>query len=190
MLLSLVLGKTLGICLTSQVATCLGCPPPAGMTKVSVAMVGFIASAGLTVALFVSGEAFSDAPELATQSKMGALMSAAVAFVAIGGSLVQGRKTNNAGGEELELDIDQVAPDSPTKSHTKPSLDLPLEAMVVSHAVRSLNLAHDATDAIERRAGMARSKTIELIKASMTHVNEEDFGEAENLEHNVRISMR
>ena len=50
---------------------------PVGVTYSDVFMVAFIASMGLTVALFVAGEAFTN-PELKDQAKMGALLSGLV----------------------------------------------------------------------------------------------------------------
>merc|ERR1712048_211663 len=50
-LLALVVGKTAGIALASALATILGCPPPGGLDLSSITAIGFIASAGLTVAL-------------------------------------------------------------------------------------------------------------------------------------------
>lgn len=55
---------------------------PAGVTYSDVVMVAFIASMGLTVALFVAGEAFTN-PDLQGQAKMGALISGLVGPMAL-----------------------------------------------------------------------------------------------------------
>jgi len=77
-ILALVVGKTLGI---SGFAIAgdyfFGIKLPDGVTYGDTLMVGFIASMGLTVALFVAGEAFSDI-ELQEEAKMGALLSGLV----------------------------------------------------------------------------------------------------------------
>ena len=53
-------------------------------------LLAFIAAMGLTVALFVAGEAFTH-PDLVGQAKMGALLSAAVGPMAVGiGRLTRG----------------------------------------------------------------------------------------------------
>ena len=58
-------------------------PVPEGISTRDLWYVGFIASLGLTVALFVAGEAFEDL-SLQSQAKMGALLSGLVGFAAIG----------------------------------------------------------------------------------------------------------
>jgi Na+:H+ antiporter, NhaA family len=82
-LLSLVVGKTLGIGLMSMVGEKIGYPAPEGIGSREAFMVGFIASLGLTVALFVSGVAFPASPRLQGEAKMGALLSIVVALIAI-----------------------------------------------------------------------------------------------------------
>eukprot|EP00943_MAST-04B_sp_MAST-4B-sp1_P003743 g3743.t1 len=81
--LSLVIGKTLGIGLMSFVGNKVGYPPPPGIGLRECFMIGFIASIGLTVALFVSGVAYPTSPLLEGEAKMGALFSIASAIIAI-----------------------------------------------------------------------------------------------------------
>jgi len=80
---SLVIGKTLGVTLLGLLAKALGFPLPARMGIKELAMAGFIAALGLTVALFVAGAAFPMDDSLRGQAKMGALMSGFVALAAI-----------------------------------------------------------------------------------------------------------
>lgn len=80
-LASLVIGKTLGITMFSGVAVKLGFPLPAGMTFRHLIVTGVVAGLGLTVALFVCGQAFM-APALQGASKMGAVFSVGAAFLA------------------------------------------------------------------------------------------------------------
>ena len=61
----------------------MGLPLPARMGLRELAMAGFIAALGLTVALFVAGAAFPSDALLQGQAKMGALFSGFVALVAI-----------------------------------------------------------------------------------------------------------
>ena len=82
--LSLVLGKTLGISLCAYVMVSLGFPFPAGMNMKCTCMVAFIASIGLTVALFVAGEAYPTDPVVAGEAKLGALCSIMVSVLAVG----------------------------------------------------------------------------------------------------------
>ena len=86
---SLVIGKTVGITLLSGVSHALGFRLPQGMNMRTLILAGLVAGLGLTVALFVAGEAFTDpATGLANETvrgagKMGAVFSAGVAVVAI-----------------------------------------------------------------------------------------------------------
>ena len=79
---SLVIGKTLGITLLGLIGMKIGFPLPARMGVPELAMAGFVAALGLTVALFVAGAAFTD-PTLLGQAKMGALFSGFVGLAAI-----------------------------------------------------------------------------------------------------------
>jgi len=81
-LAALVIGKTVGIFTFSYVGHRLGFSLPAGMNGRSLALVGFTASLGLTVALFVAGVAFTE-PSLQGAAKMGALLSAFAAPVVL-----------------------------------------------------------------------------------------------------------
>jgi len=81
-LLSLVIGKTVGVTLFGWLAVRLGFPLPDRMDVGALLMAGFVAALGLTVALFVAGAAFTDAALLG-EAKMGALLSGFVGLVAI-----------------------------------------------------------------------------------------------------------
>jgi NhaA family Na+:H+ antiporter len=77
-LFSLVLGKTLGVFAFARVAIWIGFPLPDGMTTRTLFVAGLTAAMGMTVALFVAGEAYTD-PVTQGAAKMGALLSAGVA---------------------------------------------------------------------------------------------------------------
>ena len=84
--LSLLVGKTAGIVLFSGIASRLGMNLPDGMGFRTLLLSGVIAGVGLTVALFVAGQAF---PGLSPQeqawqgaAKMGAIFSGAIALIA------------------------------------------------------------------------------------------------------------
>jgi len=82
---SLVIGKTAGILGFALLGKALGFALPDRMGLKEVAMAGFIAALGLTVALFVCAQAFpaKDFPVLLDQAKMGALFSGFVGVAAI-----------------------------------------------------------------------------------------------------------
>ena len=80
-LLSLIIGKTIGISSFSLAATKFGFPLPTGMGVRQLVVAGLIAGLGLTVALFVAGRAFAGSP-FEDPAKMGAVLSGGVAFLA------------------------------------------------------------------------------------------------------------
>ncbi len=82
---SLLGGKTLGITMFSYIGYLFGFALPKAMNLQSLILVSLIAGLGLTVALFVSGEAFTD-PRLQEGAKMGALLSALVVVPALLGA--------------------------------------------------------------------------------------------------------
>jgi len=85
---ALVIGKLLGITLLVLVASRVHCAPlNPKIRPTDVAMVASTASVGLTVALFVAGEAFPD-PVLQGEAKLGALLSGLMGFVCIGASKI------------------------------------------------------------------------------------------------------
>ena len=95
-LLSLIVGKTVGISLFSGVATKFGFPLPAGMRIKHLAIAGLVAGLGLTVALFVAGKAFPG-PPFQDPAKMGAVLSVVVAVLAlVAGALLKVK--DGAGG--------------------------------------------------------------------------------------------
>ncbi|MDD2542489.1 MAG: Na+/H+ antiporter NhaA [Desulfuromonadaceae bacterium] len=80
-LAALVIGKTGGIFLMGWLGKKLGYPLPAHVGNRELLLVGLIAGIGLTVALFVAGEAFTE-PHIQGAAKMGALFSAGCAVIA------------------------------------------------------------------------------------------------------------
>lgn len=73
-LVSLLVGKTVGIFSFGLLATRLGFGLPHGMKQRDLLTAGLIAGTGFTVALFVAGEAFTD-PVIRGAARMGALFS-------------------------------------------------------------------------------------------------------------------
>lgn len=81
-LASLILGKWLGVMGFAWVGCRLGFPLPRRVTFRHLSVVGFIAGVGLTVALFVANEAYTD-NALEAAAKMGALLSILAALPAL-----------------------------------------------------------------------------------------------------------
>ena len=85
LLVSLIVGKTVGVSSFSWIAANFGFPLPTGMRMKHLVVSGLIAGLGLTVALFVAGKAFDADSAFQDPAKMGAVLSgsvAALAFVA------------------------------------------------------------------------------------------------------------
>ena len=83
---ALLVGKTVGIFLFSWIGVMLGFPLPDRMGLRHLFVAGIVAGLGLTVALFVAGEAYPNkgtAGVLQGPAKMGAVFSAGAAFIAI-----------------------------------------------------------------------------------------------------------
>lgn len=78
---SLLIGKTVGIFLLGLFGHKLGFPLPHGIGKRHLLVLGLIAGVGMTVALFVAGEAFTD-PVIRGAAKMGALLSCTAGLLA------------------------------------------------------------------------------------------------------------
>ena len=83
-LLSLLVGKTVGIFMFSYIGELIGFKMPEGMNVKHLFVAGVVAGLGLTVALFVAGQAFK-APYIDAQgaAKMGALFSGGIAILAL-----------------------------------------------------------------------------------------------------------
>lgn len=81
-LFSLAIGKTAGIFCMGWLGRLWGFPLPERVAGKELALIGLIAGTGLTVALFVAGEAFRD-PLVQGAAKMGALLSAGCAVLAV-----------------------------------------------------------------------------------------------------------
>lgn len=92
-MLSLIIGKSLGIFLMTLISTkAIRIPMPEGMNLKDVLIIGVIGGIGLTVALFVCESAFID-PVMIASAKMGALGSVCAALLAfILNAIIRGKK--------------------------------------------------------------------------------------------------
>ena len=102
---ALLIGKTIGITLFSWVGSLIGFPMPNGMNVRHLIVAGVVAGIGLTVALFVAAQAFTDV-DTQGAAKMGALFSGGITLVA----LILGKllAVKDGGGAESS-DADGVA---------------------------------------------------------------------------------
>jgi NhaA family Na+:H+ antiporter len=81
-LISLVVGKPLGIVLSTWASERVGLQRPAGLGWVDVTLVGLMAGIGFTVALFFTTAAFEPGVVL-DQAKLGALLSISAGGIAV-----------------------------------------------------------------------------------------------------------
>ena len=81
-LASLLAGKVIGIVAFSAAGNAMGAKLPQGMGISHLIVAGIVAGLGLTVALFVAGEAFPDGSAYQGPAKMGAVFSAGAALLA------------------------------------------------------------------------------------------------------------
>ena len=85
--LGLLAGKPLGIVLSVLLLTRMGVTRPAGLTLRRIVGLGFLASIGFTMSMFISTLAFTDATML-LQAKLG-IFAASIAGGAIGYRLLK-----------------------------------------------------------------------------------------------------
>lgn len=92
-LLSLLLGKTIGISGMAELSNKFGFGLPEKIGHKELLLIGMVASIGLTVSLFIAGSAYGSI-EVQGAAKMGALMSVGSGFIAILTSKLLLKKTN------------------------------------------------------------------------------------------------
>jgi NhaA family Na+:H+ antiporter len=80
---SLIVGKLMGVTAFAAAANAIGFKYPPGMSLRHIVVAGSIAGMGLTVALFVAGEAYPGTSMHQGPAKMGALFSAGALIVAV-----------------------------------------------------------------------------------------------------------
>jgi NhaA family Na+:H+ antiporter len=131
-------GKIIGITGFSVFAEKVGFPLPAGMNRGHLVVTSAVAGLGLTVALFVCGQAFVDA-SLQAAAKMGAVFSVGAAIVAFALKKVLrvGAETVAPSSEAVKLAVDK------TEQEMLNSLESAQEAM--QEALDSSTPAVDAT---------------------------------------------
>ena len=195
-LLGLLIGKTLGMTAGSLVASYLGFDRPEGMQLRHLVLAGVISSVGLTVSLFIAGEAFPDNQKWESQAKMGALLSAAPVFI-LGAlascshsfrDLVRGLDEKKDDDIEKQSTAKAPSEDSESRSESMslgtnvmPEVDEQdedLEAVVVSNIEASLLRIQRLESKIEERIGLSRSVSIDKLHEHQDEVRRRSFGHA------------
>ena len=156
-IISLIVGKTLGVGFMSMLGSKIGFPLPTGMGTKEGFMVGFIASIGLTVALFVSGEAFPDKLVLQGEAKMGALLSVLVAAVAIflSKTVCTFTKPELSDEEEatmMNIDIDEEEDDER------------MDDIIVKEMQETIKKVSSSVKMVEAQTGQSRKDYHDMVK--------------------------
>lgn len=94
---SLLFGKFIGILFMANLSHYFIAPCPEGVGFKELIVIGLIAAIGMTIALFISVEAFASCPELEADAKLGSLFS--VAFFPLAALVGQILKVNNGKGQ-------------------------------------------------------------------------------------------
>lgn len=163
--LALLIGKVVGIGVTGIILHKCGFHFPGGMKIKHCIMVALIAGCGLTVSLFVAGEAFQDL-EVQGQAKLGSLFSLAAAFFAIFLSMIfkftdieeipkEEESTPFPGSEEEEATEEEEE-------------DEFLEHMLAVNQVEQIRQIQHEVKQVERDHDISRAEVIQKYKTRKT----------------------
>ena len=177
-LFSLLLGKTLGIGSLATMMLYLGYPLPTTLNLKGAWLVGLVNSVGLTVALFVAGQAFYDKPEIEGEAKLGALLSLSGSILTImiskfididpPGSPGYIAKFGNEKEGQKDGDGDG---DSVASSHEDD--DEFLEHVIAIEFMDQLKQMHAKTKQVEMDVQFSRAQNLARLKSQL-HEREEE----------------
>lgn len=156
--LSLLIGKTLGIGLFATAMVKAGYPLPSApqFTLRGAWLVGLINSVGLTVALFVSGEAYRNDPVLQAEAKLGALLSVCgCAFTLITAKIVG----IDAYDPEYEARLEVGSPAGRKSSEFERDEDL--QHHVAKDVLDHLASMDNRVKSVEKEAHITRAQAVE-----------------------------
>jgi NhaA family Na+:H+ antiporter len=195
-LVALMVGKTLGIGLCTLFAVeVLGIELPRGMGMREIWLLGFIASIGLTVALFVAGEAFRSGITLQKEAKMGALLSVASGVIAIifattCPSMFTTPASELEEEEEEEEDEEDIDFEEDIDSDSD---DEDIDSVIVNSMLHTLKIMRKNVREVEKRSGMKRHALIKRYqharKRIMSHsIQQRKRAESKQMIQNVHHS--
>lgn len=171
--LSLLLGKTAGLVGRSMLASSLGFPRPDGMSFRELIVVGIISSVGLTVSLFIAGEAYADEDGMRDQAKFGALLSLLPALLLIMVTTLFPSFKQYIISKEPNEEMDQskctmpaIEEDESVHHAIDVSLDPEeedLEAVIVQNMEHALRRIHRVEHRCERKHGITRSQSLVIM---------------------------
>jgi len=159
--LSLLFGKFLGIGVTAIAMHKCGFPFPKGMKIKHVLVVSLIAGCGLTVSLFVAGEAFENL-EVQGQAKLGSLFSLAAALLAI---LLSGL-IDFTDVEEFPDDVEAPFPGAEEEGENdEEEEDEFLEHMLAVNQVEQIRQIQHQVKEVERDHDISRAEVIQKYRS-------------------------
>ena len=126
---SLIIGKMTGVTGFSLLAMKLGFPLPEGMGRRHLLATGAVSGLGLTVALFVCGQAFTS-ESLQGAAKMGAVFSVAAAAIGLGlkvGLKIPGMQDTASGSDAEPKDPGSAGAEPSAAVETSKAADQPSE---------------------------------------------------------------
>jgi NhaA family Na+:H+ antiporter len=162
-LVALMIGKTLGIGLCTLFAVkVLGIELPRGMGMREIWLLGFIASIGLTVALFVAGEAFRSEVTMQKEAKMGALLSVASGVIAIicASTCPSVFTTPVEEFEEEDSEDEDEDEELQFEDMDSDNDDEDIDAVIVNSMLHTLKIMRKNVREVEKRSGMKRHALI------------------------------
>ena len=160
---------------------------------------GIISSVGLTVSLFIAGEAFSRRPTLEAQAKMGALFSAVpclvLCIIAVASPEFRAFNVIGPTKKDVDLEVGEAQDDNASESSHHTGLDgsehgshvlaevqeddEDLEAVVVNNIEASLLRIQRLETKIEARIGLSRAMSIDRIHTADRERSRRSFDTAE-----------
>ena len=173
--LSLLLGKTVGLVGGSMLASSLGFPRPDGMSFQALLVVGVISSVGLTVSLFIAGEAFANEDGIRDQAKFGALLSLlpALLLILITTSFPSFKRVlvgDIKHEDEMDHSKDPAMPaiDEDQTAHHAIDVSLDpeeedLEEVIVQNMEHALRRIHRVEHRCERKHGISRHQSLVIM---------------------------
>eukprot|EP00946_MAST-07B_sp_MAST-7B-sp1_P002607 g2607.t1 len=168
-IVALMIGKTLGIGLCTWFAVeILGIELPRGMGMREIWLLGFVASIGLTVALFVAGEAFRSNIVLQKEAKMGALLSVFSGVIAIVCSSICPSAFKTPIQDFDEEDIEEEEDDDEIdfeEDIDSESDDEDIDAVIVNSMLHTLKVMRKNVKEVEDRSGSADIKQAKTPKS-------------------------
>eukprot|EP00035_Acanthoeca_spectabilis_P006033 m.119765 g.119765 ORF g.119765 m.119765 type:complete len:545 (+) comp13314_c0_seq1:1-1635(+) len=190
--LAATIGKTFGIAFMGWLMTRLGYPPPDGISQRSLVLIGFIASIGLTVALFVSGAAYEqDIPveaKIQSQAKLGvlfALLNCPIALAiakVVSFEIVSSEPGTTEGPEDKAVAMGAVVDADrlpPTARPDEEEDDEFVEHVVAIQFVDRLNWIHASVKDVEEQTNMTRKHFVKSMKERLHEMEQESHREDE-----------